>query len=216
MAIATLTLNPAIDKSAVVAQVVPERKLRCRAVNFEPGGGGINVARVLTRLGAEVKAYYPAGGPPAQLLATLLEQEKVRFHSMQIEGWTRQSLAVYESASSQQFRFNMPGPRLREKEWRDVLDTLGRLDPPVEFLVASGSLPPGVPSDFYARLARRCAKNGTRLVLDTSGEALRLALKEEGLFLIKPNLQELRDLVDEELEEEENQERAVESLIDAE
>jgi 6-phosphofructokinase 2 len=213
MSIVTLTMNPAIDKSADVDRVVPERKLRCRPPHFEPGGGGINVARALERLGENALAVYPAGGPPAELLARLLEGEKLAHRPIVIQGWTRENLAVLETATDQQFRFGMPGPHLEDVEWRRCLDEIQDLDPVPDYLVASGSLPPGVPADFYARLARMCAAKRIRLVVDTSGDALRLSL-DEGLFLIKPNLRELRAITGEDLEEESRQERLVRSLIE--
>lgn len=95
MSIVTLTMNPAIDKSAVVDRVVPERKLCCREPNFEPGGGGINVGRVLQRLGEKVLALYPAAGPPARLLESLLEKENLTRRVISVRGWTRENLALW-------------------------------------------------------------------------------------------------------------------------
>jgi 6-phosphofructokinase 2 len=212
LSIVTLTMNPAIDKSAEVERVVPERKLRCREPTFEPGGGGINVGRVLQRLGENVMALYPAGGPPAQLMESLLEEEHLPRRPITIRGWTRENLAVYESETEQQFRFGMPGPRLETAEWRRCLDACRDLDTVPDYFVASGSLPSGVPLDFYARLARLCSDRRIRLIVDTSGEALRLAVAE-GLFLIKPNLRELRELSGEDLEDESRQEQLARSLI---
>lgn len=212
MSIVTLTMNPAIDKSTAVDRVVAEHKLRCDPPHFEPGGGGINVSRVIKRLGESALTLYPAGGPPAELLQRLLAEEGLQHRPIPINGWTRENLAVYESTTQQQFRFGMTGPKLEEKDWRRCLEQAAHITPPPEYLVASGSLPPGVPTDFYQQLAGLCSGSGIHLVVDTSGDALRLALKD-GLFLIKPNLRELRMLVGEDLEDESRQEQAVRSLI---
>jgi len=213
MSIVTLTMNPAIDKSTAVDRVVAEHKLRCDPPHFEPGGGGINVSRVIKRLGESALTLYPAGGPPAELLQRLLAEEGLQHRPIPINGWTRENLAVYESTTQQQFRFGMTGPKLEEKDWRRCLEQVAHIAPPPDYLVASGSLPPGVPTDFYQQLAGLCSGSGIHLVVDTSGDALRLALKD-GLFLIKPNLRELRSLIGEDLENESGQEQAVRSLIE--
>lgn len=192
-AIVTLTMNPAIDVTTSVAQVSPDVKLRCEAPRYEPGGGGVNVARAVHRLGGDALALFPAGGPGGALLCRLLAEENVRHRSITISGWTRQNVNVTEEATGRQFRFVMPGPRLYDAEWRPVLDELAAIEPPPRFLVASGSLPPGVPDDFYARLARISRRRGVAFALDVSGEALRQAVAE-GVYLLKPSLREFEEL----------------------
>jgi len=102
---------------------------------------------------------------------------------------------VLEQVSGRQFRFLMPGPALGEDEWPHFLEWVERLQPAPDFVVASGSLPPGVPGDFYARLARLVRRIGSRLVLDTSGAALAAAVRE-GVYLLKPSLLEFRALAE--------------------
>ncbi len=191
--IVTLTANPCVDESTGVDQVVPDRKLRCGDPRYEPGGGGINVARAIRRLGGEALAVYPAGGPAGELLASLLEREGVAHRPLPIAGWTRENLNVFEESTGRQFRFVLPGPRLALREWEGLLEEVSALSPFPAFLVASGSLPPGVPADFYARAARLARDRGGRFVLDTSGEAAKRAL-EEGVFLVKPSLREFQHL----------------------
>jgi 6-phosphofructokinase 2 len=210
--IVTLTMNPCIDKSAVVSNVAPERKLRCGEPRYEPGGGGINVSRAVHKLGGESTALYLAGGPLGNMLQNLLEEEGIRHRATNIHGLTRENLMVYEESSGQQFRFGMPGPPVAEEEWRKCLETLSSLDPIPEYMVASGSLPPGVPSDFYRRVSKLAGDAGIRLIVDSSGEPFRLALKE-GVFLIKPNLRELRDLSEKELEDESHQVAVAQRLV---
>ena len=211
--IVTLTMNPSIDKSASVDHVVPDRKLRCGPPQHEPGGGGINVFRAIHKLGGESLALYCAGGPPGQMLRGLLDREGLVHHPIQIEGWTRESLTVYEESTGQQFRFGMPGPSLRSEEWKRCLTELSTLDPTPDYIVASGSLPPDVPVDFYGRVAELAKERGARMILDTSGEPLRLAL-QKGIFLIKPNMREFAELAGVEITEESQQIRIATEFIE--
>jgi 6-phosphofructokinase 2 len=191
--IVTITLNPAIDKSSSIDHVVPERKLRCGPPRYEPGGGGINVSRAVRQLGGESKAVYLSGGLQGKRLQQLLDQDGLDHHSFEIEASTRENLVIYEEKTGQQYRFGMPGPEVSEKEWRGFFDRLSAIGGKPDFLVASGSLPPGVPEDFYARMARKCREAGIRLILDTSGKPLSAGVRE-GVFLLKPNVDELKTL----------------------
>lgn len=198
--IATITLNPSIDVSASTEAVEPIRKLRCTGQRREPGGGGINVARVVTRLGGECRAIYPAGGSPGRLLRRLLDQEGVINVAVDAAADTRESFTVLEQQSGQQYRFILPGGELAEREWQACLERLGKLKEPPSYVVVSGSLPSGVPADIYGRIARIAAAEGARVVVDASGPALAAAV-EAGVFLLKPNLRELRDLTGQPLDE---------------
>ena len=191
--IVTLTMNPAVDLSTTVDRVMPERKLRCEGLQRDPGGGGINVARVVRRMGTEVTAVYTAGGTTGRLLQTLVEREGIQGVVLQIAAETREDFTVQEAATGQQYRFVLAGPRISETEWQAALDALAALEPFPRYLVASGSLPPGAPDDFYRRIARLAHERRAKLILDTSGQPLKEALAE-GVFLIKPNLNELSAL----------------------
>jgi 6-phosphofructokinase 2 len=193
--IVTLTLNPAIDESSTVENVMPEHKLRCTQPQFHPGGGGINVARAIHKLGGEATAFYMAGGAPGQMLRTMLADEGVSYSECMIEGWTRTSFTVLETSSGLQYRFSKPGPDVTAAEQAQFLTMLRRWQPKPDYIVASGSLPPGMPVDFYARVAEIARELEARLVVDTSGPALRAAL-EAGVYLVKPNARELSTLLD--------------------
>lgn len=195
--IVTLTMNPAIDKSTSTDNVMPEHKIRCDPPSFEPGGGGINVSRAIKKLGGESLLLYTSGGMAGQRLHDLLEQEGISQQKLPIEGMTRENFIVFEKSTEQQYRFGMPGPELTEKEWENCLRELASLGPAPDYLVASGSLPPGVPTDFYARVARIGKEIGSKVIVDSSGDALKLAL-EEGIYLIKPNIREFSSLLDQE------------------
>ena len=199
--ILTLTINPAIDISTSVERVQPSFKLRCSAQQRDPGGGGINVARVVRRLGGDVTAIYTCGGATGELLRRLVEDEQIPCCTSTIKEETREDFTVNERSTGQQFRFVLPGPSLSEPEWRACLDALAATSTKPAYLVASGSLPPGVPVDFYARVSRIAREWGTRLVVDTSGPPLVAAL-EEGVYLAKPNLRELSEFVGRPLPEE--------------
>jgi 6-phosphofructokinase 2 len=191
--ILTLTMNPALDVSTATETVMDTHKLRCTAGDIHPGGGGINVARVVQRLGADCFALYPAGGLIGQQLTQFLVREQVRGHCIPIAGDTRENFTAHELSSGRDFRFVLPGPVMTPPEWQACLDYVGALAAFPPYLVASGSLPPGVPDDFYARLAQLVKARGSRMVLDTSGAALAAAL-DEGVYLVKPSLRELHDL----------------------
>lgn len=190
--IATLTLNPAIDSACEAEQVFPTHKIRTFAERYDPGGGGINVARVLARLGCKVEVAYLAGGATGALLDELLTEAGLVRHRIPIHDHTRMSLAVFERASGQEYRFVPEGPLVRESEWQAALDHCAGLE--CDWLVASGSLPRGVPEDFFARLTARMAVRGAKVALDTSGAALKVAVEAGGLALVKPSQGEFEAL----------------------
>jgi 6-phosphofructokinase 2 len=189
--IVTLTLNPTVDKSTQVDTVASEIKLRCDPPAFHPGGGGINVSRAIHRLGGESTALYTCGGATGQMLQTLLDDEGIRTQPVPIDNLTRENLTVFETRSELQYRFGMPGPEVSESEWRRCIEEV--LHTGAAYVVASGSLPPGVPDTFYATLSQQASANGSRVVIDTSGAALR-ACREASAYLMKPNLRELQQL----------------------
>jgi len=197
--IVTFTVNPSVDVSTSVERVVPFHKLRCTAERRDPGGGGINVARVMKRFGADVVAMYPAGGAIGQLLGRLLEQEGLVGLTAPIAEETREDFTVLEGLTGRQYRFVLPGPQLTEPEWRACLDAFTSLDQRVRFVIGSGSLPPGVPHEFYGLVAQRLKQTGRKFIVDTSGAPLKTAL-EAGVYLIKPSLREFRTLMGESIE----------------
>lgn len=210
--ITTLTMNPALDISSSVETVVPEHKLRCKPATYEPGGGGINVARAIRNLGGSATACSLLGGHTGAMLAQLLDQEGIHQANIPIQGHTRESFAVIEESSGQQYRFNLPGPYIQEQELQQLLATLEALTPPPAYLVVSGSLPPGVSPSIFHDLRTMCNRLSARLVVDTSGPALVAAL-EAGVFLIKPNYRELGMLLGQEIESDQELEEAARSLI---
>ena len=190
--IVTLTINPAVDVSTSVKKMVAFTKMRCAEAQRDPGGGGINVARVLKRLGIEATAIYPAGGAIGQLLATLVEREGVRSIVIPTFNDTREDITIFDETSREQFRLVFPGAPLSHLEWQECLGSIARIKPQPAFVIASGSLPAGVPDDFFGRVAQASGEH-SKVIVDTSGPFLKAAL-ERGAYLIKPNLHEFWQL----------------------
>jgi 6-phosphofructokinase 2 len=117
----TLTMNPALDVSSAVERVLPERKLRCGPSRFDPGGGGVNVARAIRNLGGSAIAVYPFGGSTGQAYRGFLEQAGIVGRVITIAGNTRESFTVDETSTGEQYRFVLQGPTLLEPEWRECL-----------------------------------------------------------------------------------------------
>ena len=149
-------MNPALDITTSAQRVGPPTKSVVMASDTTPAGGGINVARIARTLGAPVSAVFPAGGPTGDVLADLLTDSGVPFHRVKIGGRTRESFTVYEQSTGQQYRFVLPGPQLTFAEQAQCLDELRVVARPAEFVVASGSLPPGVPANYYQRVSEVC------------------------------------------------------------
>ena len=210
--IVTITPNPAVDLSTSVELIVPVAKLRGTSQRRDPGGGGINVARVIKRLGGDVSALYPIGGATGDLLRKMLDREGVASRTFAIAEETREDFFVSEISTHKPYRFILPGPQLSESEWRELLRLFSAIEPFPRIVVASGSLPGGVPDDFYARVAKIANQRGGRMVLDTSGPALAAAVAE-GVDIIKPNLREMRELTGREPSGAAEWEAAAKSLV---
>ena len=190
--IVTVTFSPCIDKSTSVSCLIPEKKLRCTAPGLEPGGGGINVARAIKKLGGEAIAVYPAGGYTGKFFNQLVVSEKISPVIIEMAEETRENIIILDESTQQQYRFGLPGSPMQEKEWQQVIDRVQEIEEPA-FIVVSGSLPPGVPDDILARLSHIARKKNSKFIADVPGNALQLAIKE-GVYLIKPNLGELSAL----------------------
>lgn len=198
--ILTITLNPAIDVSTAVDHVVSGPKLRCGPPRADPGGGGINVSRTIRRLGGESLAFVAIGGANGQHLKRLLAQEGVRLAAFEIEGETRQSLAVTDLKTGQQYRFVLPGPDWRNDDVDRALTAVAKASVQDGYTVISGSSPPGVPVDFIARLSANLAETGSHLIADTSGAPLRhLVSHPADLAVLRMDFAEAKDLAGSEL-----------------
>ncbi|MGY4868816.1 1-phosphofructokinase family hexose kinase [Mycolicibacterium elephantis] len=211
--IVTLTMNPALDIATSADAVRPTEKIRCGSGRYDPGGGGINVARVAHVLGARVSAVFPVGGPIGGLVAQLVKDAGVPHRHVDISDSTRESFTVHERTTNKEYRFVLPGPHLTFSDRARCLDALRQVAAGADFVVASGSLPPGVAPDLYQRVADVSRELGALFILDTSGHAL--ASMDTGVFLLKPSLRELREHVGRDLRTEAEQLAAARELIDA-
>ena len=209
--IVTLTVNPSIDASSQADEVRPVRKIRTFGDRWDPGGGGINVARVVGELGGGSLAVYLAGGLPGQALNRMVDRIDLPRSTVSIRGTTRISHTVFDRSTRQEYRFVPEGPKISQAELRACLELLERLD--TDYLVVSGSLPASVPATFYAEVARLAKRRAMRMVLDTSGEPLCAAVAE-GVYLVKPNLRELAVLAGGALRTRQEQYAAAKALID--
>jgi 6-phosphofructokinase 2 len=166
---------------------VPGPKLRCDAPRVDPGGGGINVSRLVQRLGGETTAFVALGGGNGQRLLTALEAEGISVRVIPVAGETRASLGVTDRATGAQYRFVLPGPALTEAECRGAIDAIVEEAATGDFVVLSGSLPASAVPGFPRALAAALRDKGTRLVIDTSGEALKdLALRPDPEAAARP------------------------------
>lgn len=209
--IVTLTLNPAIDKSTSVQQLLPEKKLRCTEMMVEAGGGGINISKAIAVLNGKSKAIFPHGGINGKLLLELLQKDSLETIPVQIKGNTRESIVVTESSTNKEYKFIVPGPSLDEKELSEIKLAIDNLQN-VSFLVCSGSLPPGVPDDFLAGIAATAKQKGVKFIVDTSGSTLKKSITQ-GMYLIKPNMSELNFLAGTKYLEANEIEEAADTII---
>ena len=210
--IVTITLNPALDIGCDAGAVVPLHKVRTSNTTLDPGGGGINVARVLTELGCAVCAVFPAGGPIGAQLTSLATAQIGTVRSIPIAGTTRISMTVHDLSKGQEYRFVADGPALSPDEFAACRAALAGETAP--WLVASSSLPPGLALDSFAVLAHDATARGQHFVLDTSGPALKAAIGA-GLALIKPSLGEFEALIGDALPDAASQNQAALAMVRA-
>jgi 6-phosphofructokinase 2 len=209
--VTTVTLNPTVDMSSEAEQVRPTHKIRTTNERLAPGGGGINVARVLQRLEVPVEALYLAGGASGAVLDDLLTRIGLPRRKIAIEGETRLSHTVFERCSGLEFRFVPEGPCASDEELEALANQL--IDCPGPWVVLSGSLPRCAPDDLYARLVDCLRGRGCRIALDSSGSELSLAVEGGDLELIKPSRSELEHLAGGALPTQADMARAARSIV---
>jgi 6-phosphofructokinase 2 len=183
-----LALNPAIDISSDAEVVRHTHKTRTHNQQQFPGGGGINVARVIATLGGTCELMFLSGGATGELLEAMLKPLPIVERTFKIHDPVRVAFAVHETSTNLEYRFVPEGPLVTEAELAPVFEAIASSD--ADYVVASGSLPRGAPDDTYVRLAQIAAEKGARFVLDTSGAPLTEALSRSRMFLVKPSLGE--------------------------
>jgi 6-phosphofructokinase 2 len=209
--IVTLTVNPALDKTTHFRGLVPEQKIRCEEPRYDAGGGGINVSKAIARLEGESFCVFTSGGPIGSMLEELLQKESIALKAIKTENWTRESFVAVDNNTNSQYRFGFSGSAISEDEQMEIIQTIQELKP--KFLVLSGSLNEGLPTNYYQNIAQLAKESGSKVIVDTSGEALQKVL-ETGVYLIKPNVGELAKLIGVETLEMDEVVHAAQTLIE--
>lgn len=189
--IVTVTPNPSVDRALVVDRLVRGEVLRTSGHQRDPGGKGINVSRALHANGHPTTAVVPVGGSEGDLLLRLLDETGLTVVTVPIAGSVRSNLTVAEPDGTVT-KLNEPGPELSSEELRRLVDASITAATDAEWLVVSGSLPPGTPTSLLTELITRRHAAGSRTAIDTSGAALTAALAA-GPDLVKPNAEELAE-----------------------
>jgi 6-phosphofructokinase 2 len=190
--IVTLTVSPALDKSAHFSGLVPEQKIRCQTPLFDAGGGGINVSKAISRLEGKSLAIITSGGSTGEMLKDLLKEESISFEAIETRSGTRENFVAVDDNTNSQFRFVFPSPPVTSSEKDKIISTIQELE--FKYLIVSGGLSEGMSVDFYKQIAEMAKTLNSKLIIDTSGAPLRKAL-EAGVYMIKPNVGELAKLV---------------------
>jgi len=209
--IATLTINPSLDKSTHFTGLIAEQKIRCEKPRYDAGGGGINVSKAIAKLGGKSTCIFTSGGSSGEMLEELIVKEKLESNVIKTKNWTRENFIAFENKSKAQYRFGFPGNEFYENEQEEILQTIKELK--TDYLVISGSLNEGLPTNFYQKIATIAKESNIKVIVDTSGEALKKVL-ETGVYLIKPNIGELAKLIGVEHIELPEVEKAAKKLID--
>lgn len=195
----TVTLNPAIDKEYKVPRLLYDEVLRMESMQIDYGGKGFNVSRMLKSLGTESIALGFVGGHTGEVIAEGLNGLGIQTDLTPILGETRTNTSIVEQASIHHIKINESGPVVSDSEVEAFIDKVGSLSKPGDYWVMAGSLPNNVPDDIYAKIIQRVKAAGSYTILDTSGVPLRFGLDAKP-FLIKPNLQELGQIFDQNID----------------
>ncbi len=190
--IVTLTLNPSVDRTVEVEALARGEVMRALGVRVDPGGKGINVSRALAAHGLPTRAVITVGGAEGEHLVTLLRETGIEIVPVRIRGAIRSNITVVEPDGTTT-KLNEPGAQLSTEELAAVFAAVKDAVESADWLVASGSLPPGTPANVYAELVRSLAGSGTSVAVDTSGPALEAVLAA-GPTLVKPNRDELAEV----------------------
>ena len=195
--IVTLTPNPSIDRAVLIDALRRGEVHRATSSRIDPGGKGVNVSRALAAQGGATVAVLPSGGPEGHLLEELLDAAGVGYVSVPVDGSVRMNISVLEPDGTTT-KLNEPGPDLSPAEVEALLTTTLERADGAQWAVGCGSLPPGASTDLYAGLVSRVRERGGRVAIDSSGAPFAAAVAAKP-HLIKPNHEELAELVEHDL-----------------
>lgn len=191
--ILTVTLNPALDKIIILDCLKLGKLNRVKETNILAGGKGINVSEVLTELNIENKALGIIGGNNGKKINSILEKKKVKSDFIWSEFETRQNLKIKEKNTNQETEINENG-KVSKENIKEFLISFERIIEKNKTVVLSGSLPAGVEKNIYAELIDKAKEKDAKVILDSSGDEFKLALKKSP-YLVKPNLEEIENLL---------------------
>jgi 1-phosphofructokinase family hexose kinase len=211
--IGTVTVNPSIDQHILIDQLIKDDAIRAREIRRDPGGKGINVSRVVHELGGDTVAFAISGGCAGYMLRSLVAERGIVLESLEVPEETRINVILTDRADRTQTRISAPGPRVSLAELERFTQQMTSHQPLPEWWVLGGSLPPGVPDDFYARLISTLQQRGAHCLLDADDEALKLGVQAHP-YLIKPNEHELARLIGRSLPDEQAMVGAAQQLVD--
>jgi len=212
MKIATVTLNPAIDQTVSVNNFHPGRVNRGQSLSFAASGKGVNVASYLADYGYETVVTGYLGRANATIFEQFFASRGIEDRFIRIPGDTRINVKIVDELNQQTTDINMPGEAPSQEAIKALLATIEQLSDGCEWFVLSGSLPPGVPTVSYATIIRQLKRHKKRIILDTSGEALQAGI-QAGPTIVKPNLEELQQLVGHALTGETEVQQAARQLL---
>jgi 1-phosphofructokinase family hexose kinase len=185
----TLTLNPAVDRELTVPAMEFDTVLRASESRLDFGGKGFNVSRLLRGMGAASTAVGFLGGRAGELLQDGLQSLGIGTDFVWVPGETRTNVSIVTESHNHYIKVNEKGPLVDADKQKELLDKIDALAGPGDWWVLAGSLPPGVPESYYARIVNILNGHGAHAILDTSGEALRLGCAQKP-YLVKPNAEE--------------------------
>jgi 1-phosphofructokinase len=191
--ILTVTPNPSLDRTYELPALDRGTVLRATADRVDPGGKGVNVSRAVAAAGHRTVAVVPLGGPEGALLARLLGEHGIEAAGVPVAGSTRVNMTLVEPDGTLT-KVNAAGPELTAPEAEALLETVRAQSAAADWIACCGSLPRGLPPEWYAELVARTHRAGARIALDTSGPALTAALRERP-DIVKPNAEELAEAV---------------------
>ena len=189
----TLTLNPAVDRELTVPTMEFDSVLRANESRVDFGGKGFNVSRLLKGLETSSTAVGFLGGRAGELLQDGLQSMGIGTDFVWVAEETRTNVSIVTQLHDHYIKVNEKGPLVNEAKQKELLDKIDLLAKRDDWWVLAGSLPPGVPDDFYARIVNILNRHEAHAILDTSGESLKLGCAEKP-YLVKPNVEEARAL----------------------
>lgn len=193
--IVTVTLNPAVDKYSEIDEVNYDEPIRIENTNYDAGGKGINISRVLKRFGADAPALYFSGGNLGTLLDELLEHEQVSGYPIHISETTRLNYAIYDRSVKKIIKLNDLGPSVDDKEMKKMIALIRSYAKNGNIIVLSGNLPQQVEADTYARIIEEIKEDVKSVFLDTESDILETTLQQTSPEYVKPNRFEMERLM---------------------